>query len=327
MTPWQRLRNWFGPAIPALPDGWAGAPLVLVVGRSGRVKAAAASLPFRTVCAGNGPEALALAAALQPTVIVIDARLPRLGGERLVDELRRRRDLDSTPIVLLTGSLDGDARRALLRRGVQDLLAEPYEVSELSARVARLAEGRRRAEVSMRQEYPLLRAVMDQSPDRIFVKDRQGRYLMINPAGARQIGRSIADVIGKDDRDFLSLKAARKRMEEEKQVMDRGESQTYEEVIPDGNTERIYLVTKAPYLQPGGIAGLVGIFRDVTGLKQAQTEHLRQIVETANDAFIGIDPAGAITEWNRQSQAMFGWSRAEAIGLPLVETLIPPRHR
>jgi len=47
---------------------------------------------------------------------------------------------------------------------------------------------------------------------------------------------------------------------------------------------------------------------------ESSEERYRLIVETAFDAFIGIDSVGAITEWNAQAEATFGRSRAEAIG-------------
>src|SRR5919198_2584176 len=54
---------------------------------------------------------------------------------------------------------------------------------------------------------------------------------------------------------------------------------------------------------------------------------LQSIIETAGEAFISIDAEGRIVEWNPQAEATFGWSRAEALGRQLVETVIPPQHR
>jgi PAS domain S-box-containing protein len=54
---------------------------------------------------------------------------------------------------------------------------------------------------------------------------------------------------------------------------------------------------------------------------------IRAIVEGAHDAFVATDMKGIITEWNQQAAAIFGWSRAEAIGRPMVDTIIPPRYR
>jgi PAS domain S-box-containing protein len=53
----------------------------------------------------------------------------------------------------------------------------------------------------------------------------------------------------------------------------------------------------------------------------------RLIVDTAHDAFIGIDSAGTITAWNAQAEGTFGWTRDEVIGRNLAETVIPPAFR
>jgi len=54
---------------------------------------------------------------------------------------------------------------------------------------------------------------------------------------------------------------------------------------------------------------------------------IRSIMEMAHDAFIATDMKGLITEWNTQATAMFGWSREEAIGRNMTDTVIPSRHR
>ncbi|MBD8528620.1 MULTISPECIES: ATP-binding protein [unclassified Massilia] len=54
---------------------------------------------------------------------------------------------------------------------------------------------------------------------------------------------------------------------------------------------------------------------------------IRAIVETAQDAFIGIDLAGSVIEWNRQAEQLLGWRRDEAIGKPLTELMLPERFR
>jgi PAS domain S-box-containing protein len=53
----------------------------------------------------------------------------------------------------------------------------------------------------------------------------------------------------------------------------------------------------------------------------------RLIVDTAHDAFIGIDSSGRIVTWNAQAESTFGWTRDEAVGRNLAETIIPPGFR
>jgi PAS domain S-box-containing protein len=60
---------------------------------------------------------------------------------------------------------------------------------------------------------------------------------------------------------------------------------------------------------------------------QHSEEQTRAILEAAYDAFVSVDAHGRITAWNAQAEASFGWSRSEAVGRLLSETIIPPQHR
>ena len=60
---------------------------------------------------------------------------------------------------------------------------------------------------------------------------------------------------------------------------------------------------------------------------QASEQWARAIVDHAHDAFIGMDAAGNVIEWNPRAAASFGWSAEEAIGQPLHALVIPPRLR
>jgi PAS domain S-box-containing protein len=53
----------------------------------------------------------------------------------------------------------------------------------------------------------------------------------------------------------------------------------------------------------------------------------RTIIDKAYDAFIEIDTQSLILDWNAQAESMFGWTRQEAIGRRLSETIIPPQYR
>jgi PAS domain S-box-containing protein len=56
-------------------------------------------------------------------------------------------------------------------------------------------------------------------------------------------------------------------------------------------------------------------------------ERLRTVIATAPDAYVGIDLAGRVLDWNRRAEALFGWTRHEMLGRPLLETIIPEGDR
>src|SRR5579872_4359374 len=54
-------------------------------------------------------------------------------------------------------------------------------------------------------------------------------------------------------------------------------------------------------------------------------ERFRTVVDLAGDAFVEIDASGVVTEWNRQAELLFGWSRDEVVGRPIGAFLVPSR--
>ncbi len=79
--------------------------------------------------------------------------------------------------------------------------------------------------------------------------------------------------------------------------------------------------------------GLLGFGFALRGLRrssaslQKSEERVRAVIDTALDAMITMDSTGFITDWNPQAEAIFGWTRQEAIGRRMSETIIPREHR
>lgn len=60
---------------------------------------------------------------------------------------------------------------------------------------------------------------------------------------------------------------------------------------------------------------------------RGQEQKIRLLIEHANDAFLGMDRHGVVTEWNRQAETTFGWSANDIIGQPMADLLAPARLR
>ena len=58
-----------------------------------------------------------------------------------------------------------------------------------------------------------------------------------------------------------------------------------------------------------------------------ERQRIKAILENSNDAFIGIGPDGAVTDWNKQAEKTLGISALDAIGHDLAKLIIPPRFR
>ena len=130
---------------------------------------------------------------------------------------------------------------------------------------------RRRVEAERRQTGALLRAIADGTTDAVFVKDRQGRYLLFNEAAAGFVGKPVADVLGRDDTEFFDPDSARLVMDRDRRVMATGTVETEEETLTADGVTRTYLATKGPYRDDkGNVAGVLGISRDITERKRAE---------------------------------------------------------
>jgi two-component system response regulator MprA len=90
---------------------------------------------FRVELASSGPEALDLAAATSPSLVILDVMLPEMDG---LEVARRLRQLSDVPILMLTARDAVADRVAGLRSGADDYLVKPFAFEELLARIEAL---------------------------------------------------------------------------------------------------------------------------------------------------------------------------------------------
>jgi two-component system CheB/CheR fusion protein len=117
----------------------------------------------------------------------------------------------------------------------------------------------------------ILLAVIDATPDAIFVKDLDGRYVLVNQAAARFVGRTPAELVGKNDFEIYPEDTARQFVEDDRKVLAEGRAMSFEGVATSASGTQAYLVTKGVYRdRDGNILGIYGISHDITELRAAQ---------------------------------------------------------
>jgi PAS domain S-box-containing protein len=181
---------------------------------------------------------------------------------------------------------------------------------------------RKRAEESLATERILLRAVADGTTDAMFVKDRQGRYLLFNEAAARFVGKPAAEVLGHDDTGLFDPESARTAMERDRLVMESGQAKTEEERLTAAGVTRTYLATKAPYRDARGeVVGVIGVSRDITDHKRAEESLaaertlLRTLIDSMPEVVFTKDMEGRFTLSNPASVQLVGCtSEGELVG-------------
>ena len=193
----------------------------------------------------------------------------------------------------------------------------------------------RRAERALRESEALLRAICDTTADYVFLKDREGRYLLANPAAVGMLGRPAAAVIGRTDLELWpdpSVAAA--IAADDRRVMERGTAELIEETVPGPDGGRILLTTKAPWRDAEGrVIGLVGIARDITARKRAE-EALRQASDQRRLALEAAElgawdfrfDTGEVF-WDERCRTMFGVTGGERMAYPDAIARIHPDDR
>lgn len=90
---------------------------------------------FGVIEAKDGAQAVQLALAERPSVILLDLEMPELDGHSALLQIRRIPELATTPVLIVTGAAGGDTATACLRDGAHDFVRKPFEAAELLARV------------------------------------------------------------------------------------------------------------------------------------------------------------------------------------------------
>jgi PAS domain S-box-containing protein len=167
------------------------------------------------------------------------------------------------------------------------------------------------------RERQLLRTLIDRLPETFYIKDLDGRFLVVNEALAKQSGKDTPDqMLGLSDADLFSARLAAEFHAGEMKVF-AGEPLIDHEntvVFPDGR-EHTVLTTKLPFRDSQGrICGLVGIGHDITERKQAEAalHHEQTLMATLMDnipaAIYFKDAASRFLRVNRAHSRKFGLS-------------------
>ena len=249
----------------------------------------------------------------------------------------------SRPLVQITRAVEGFGRGELIKvkpGGSAEIavLAETFlnMTAEAQHKTAALND-----EIAARTYVAeMLNNTLTNMADPVLISDSTGKVVLTNVAAAKLFGNPVD--IGNPQafrsfERFCSDGTTPLPFEQSPLLRAfRGEVVENFEFIarPLGSDRNSYLIANGRPLrnEAGKLQGAVMVYRDVTQTKMAEQE-LREseqmahaIIDTALDAFVQIDPTGAITEWSPHAETMFGWPRDEALNKSIADLIFSPEQ-
>ncbi|HEX5804289.1 MAG TPA: EAL domain-containing protein [Azospira sp.] len=292
-----------------------------------------ATAPAATPDASDASETAASAGepAAAVGIVLLDLTLPDGRGLAALDQVRAA--APAAVILVLAGVLDEGTARMAIQRGADDYLIKGHADPHWLPRALRYLIERKAAEVVMQASEARFRAMSDASPLGIFVSDRDGACVYSNAAYQKISGLDYEHTLGTNWSTAIHPED-RQRVLAEWRAAAQGRLPFNAEVRflrTDGSI--VWARLNAAAMRAGGEPqGYVQTVEDITDRKA--TERVLQIAEDAlfeakeraqvtldsiGDAVLSTDLAGNVTYLNLMAETMTGWSREEAMGLPLTE--------
>jgi len=161
---------------------------------------------------------------------------------------------------------------------------------------------RRRAERALEANQETLKAIVDNSAASIYLKDPEGRFLLVNRQVSNLLRVPSEQILGKTDADFFPAPVAETTLDHDRQVLETGVPMEWEEEVPLSDGLHTYLSVKFPLGGGAAPRALCGISTDITERKQAEraqrflAEASRKLMALGYDATLENVAALAVPE-------------------------------
>lgn len=266
--------------------------------------------------------------------IIADYQMPDINGIEFLKQVRASNK--TIPFILFTGRGREEVVIQALNEGADFYLqkgGEPQsQYAELANKV-RYAVMRRRAEDSLKQNEAQLRQIIDLVPHRIFVKDKNGNFLLANKAVAQEYGTDVNTIVGKSQALYEPDTSRLLRIyEDDREVITTGVSKFIEEdpLIDSSGNQLFFQTTKVPFTTVGNEEpAVLGVSINITqrrlvekALRESE-ERYRRIVETTDEGIFQLDSDLRITYVNRKMAEMHGCTPDEMVGKCMLQFILP----
>lgn len=191
---------------------------------------------------------------------------------------------------------------------------------------------RKRAEAALRRREEQFSNLFHQSNDAIIIYDLNGHIVEVNQRMVERFGYAREAILGMHLGDLHPLEAHKASKQAFEQVQAEGFVRFEVAFLTADGTTFPAEVSASRFAVEGQVL-IQGIVRDISAQRAAQkalrVSEARKsaILEAALDCIITIDEDGRIVDFNPAAERTFGYQRAEVLGEPMVDLVIPPAHR
>ncbi len=249
--------------------------------------------------ADSGDQAIEMAGDVNPDLVLMDIVMPgNLDGVSAAAMIKTQMDI---PVIFLTAYAD----KHLVGRAKQvepmGYILKPFTEDSIRGAVE-VALYKDKMDDRLRQSEERFRAIFETAADCIFIKDRQLRYVLVNPAMERLFGLAASQIEGKSDEELFGDGAAGHIRDMDLRVLN-GETVDEEDTKPIGGVPTTFHVIKVPMRDKAGdIVGLCGVARDVSETIRLQT----QLQEARKMEAIATLAGGMAHEYNNALAGITG---------------------